>query len=593
MKFFMRFTPPTPTALSVPVGNGKVMYDALTGMRFVAALVVFLAHFRSRFETQLPLLNADVAVGFFFMLSGFILTHAYRGGIAPGSRTRFYVARFARIWPLHAVCLIAFYWVVVKNVLPDTGPAWMRFLATAALLQSWSTDQRFIIQLNGASWSLSVEAFLYAVFPLLIVLNERRFTRAYLGIAAGTALALILGEQLVARSFVDMNAAGTVIKFIPAMRLLEFVSGIAAARWMAERRERKAGSMAHETAIDLLAIGSLVVADLLIGHFGWMSGLLTRSAPVSMRFLGTGFGYGLAFAFLFTRFSCSRGLVAMLLSNRIAVFLGEISFAVYVVHASVQIAFKQSAWAKGVDWRITLAVSLAATLAASTVLHLWVEKPARELILALWERRLRAQWPALRGQWLSVRGNVPAVASLALLALCPWAIRTAGSQPLDTAKVAAGEPAVQTDAPVRDPGDISGVVFQGEARIVSADALQDKERFQLNLEFLRLPSAKRNMFVHVVGSDGKVVRQLTPRFETVRRPDGTSMHRASVDEPDSKLAGGVRVGIGFWKKGLETVPADRGPRSMGGHRLDIYQIPSRIGGLRRSVGHAENASAKG
>jgi peptidoglycan/LPS O-acetylase OafA/YrhL len=598
----MEPTPPPAPEPAVATSNGRVMYDALTGMRFVAALVVFLVHFRSRFEAPLPVPNADMAVGFFFVLSGFILTHAYRGGIAPRSQTRFYVARFARIWPLHIACLVTFFAVVGAGVLPDTRAEWLGLLSNVALLHSWNSDQATIIRFNGASWSLSVEAFLYAVFPLLLRLDDRRFTRAYLGIAAATALALIVGEELLARSVVDKHWTSTVCKFFPAMRLLEFASGIAAARWLARRSDRESSSVARDTGGDLLVIGTIVLAFLLIGprQLAWSAGL-REIAPVSLTYLAAGCGYVLPFALLLTWFSRSRGLISALLSSRVAVFLGEISFAVYMVHTPVQIAFMRSASAKLVDWRITLAVSLAATLAASTVLHLWVEKPARELILALWERRLWAQWPALRGEWLSVRGNVLGVASVVVLALCPWAMRTAGKASTESPAraVAATGPAADA-APSAQPKEIGfkdsgfqGVVFKNEARFLAASAGMHRNRFQLKVAYDRLPTAQRDLFVHVFGPDGKVVRHLPARKETAKGPDGKPAQVATVDEPSEKLAGGAGVGVGFWKQDLGTVPADRGPRSMGGHRLDVFQVRRRVGGATKPAGTPEEGRWRG
>src|SRR5690242_12787179 len=76
---------------------------ALTSLRFLAALAVFLHHAG---------LFADgfFGVTFFFVLSGFILTYNYRRTLADGGRGAvwdFYVARFARVYPLHIFALIA------------------------------------------------------------------------------------------------------------------------------------------------------------------------------------------------------------------------------------------------------------------------------------------------------------------------------------------------------------------------------------------------------------------------------------------------------------------------------------------------------
>ena len=85
-----------------PAGSSAVRLDALTGLRWWAAFMVFLFHMRVFAPLPGPLAavfdQGYLGVTFFFVLSGFVLTWAIR----PGSRTRdFYQSRFARIYPLY------------------------------------------------------------------------------------------------------------------------------------------------------------------------------------------------------------------------------------------------------------------------------------------------------------------------------------------------------------------------------------------------------------------------------------------------------------------------------------------------------------
>ena len=82
--------------------------NALTGIRFVAALGVFVQHMLGRLGvTTFVWPFGDGGVTFFFVLSGFILTYVYSHRMT-GCRDlpRFYFTRWARIWPLHMVTLI-------------------------------------------------------------------------------------------------------------------------------------------------------------------------------------------------------------------------------------------------------------------------------------------------------------------------------------------------------------------------------------------------------------------------------------------------------------------------------------------------------
>ena len=92
--------------MSTTTSKSGGVLPALTSIRFLAALTVVLSHF-----TELGLLNLPKwffdfvdggrpAVSLFFVLSGFILTYTYRKTIGTEGPARFYVARFARIYPV-------------------------------------------------------------------------------------------------------------------------------------------------------------------------------------------------------------------------------------------------------------------------------------------------------------------------------------------------------------------------------------------------------------------------------------------------------------------------------------------------------------
>ena len=121
---------------------------ALTGLRFVAAAMVFVLHSMPQPEKWLSL---DQGVSFFFVLSGFILTYIYPDLPDFAAVKRFYVARAARLWPLHLLTML----LVV-------GVGGIRSFETLALnallLQAWMPVQRIYFSSNPVSWSISTEA---------------------------------------------------------------------------------------------------------------------------------------------------------------------------------------------------------------------------------------------------------------------------------------------------------------------------------------------------------------------------------------------------------------------------------------------------
>jgi peptidoglycan/LPS O-acetylase OafA/YrhL len=156
------------------------VFIALNGLRFIAALAIVAYHYAPLIENyqNLPaiirkLINeCPAAVGFFFILSGFVLAHRYLGDESQIENIAgFYGSRFRRIYPAYMVGFVLFiplafvkyithppYGVLEGNTLVISAILYCLMLqAWTPLAQAW----------NGPSWSLSVEAFMYLVFPVL------------------------------------------------------------------------------------------------------------------------------------------------------------------------------------------------------------------------------------------------------------------------------------------------------------------------------------------------------------------------------------------------------------------------------------------
>ncbi|HZF61217.1 MAG TPA: acyltransferase [Desulfovibrio sp.] len=159
----------------------------LTSLRFVAALYVFIFHIHIRY----PLANGAiarllsegaVAMSLFFMLSGYILAYTYSDSLT--SLRQYFVNRFARIYPIYVVsAILGLPWIGTFNSNGTESTTWgvfkTLFLFASNLLgvQAWF-PQFFQYWNDGGSWSISVEFFMYALFPLLLrrlcQLNEKK-----------------------------------------------------------------------------------------------------------------------------------------------------------------------------------------------------------------------------------------------------------------------------------------------------------------------------------------------------------------------------------------------------------------------------------
>ncbi|MEO6817659.1 MAG: acyltransferase, partial [Edaphobacter sp.] len=111
--------------------------------------------------------NGYVFVGVFFLISGYILTYNYADRGPSFNKRNFWVARFARLYPIYLLALI-----VSTKMLEDEWAArshaefWKGIVLTPFLLQGWSPNLATFW--NTVAWTLSCEVMLYAAFPWLI-----------------------------------------------------------------------------------------------------------------------------------------------------------------------------------------------------------------------------------------------------------------------------------------------------------------------------------------------------------------------------------------------------------------------------------------
>ncbi len=355
-------------------------------MRFAAALLVFSWHCVPTRRVSATFSLGYVGVSFFFLLSGFILTYGYHRAFAAGIDLRtlraFYVARIARVYPLHLVTLPL---MILCLAYLGANPVWTgvdaqtrlgAIAAGAFLIQGWFPDRVIHFGGNGPAWSISVEAFFYALFPVLafalLRLFRRSSPRVVLVVAGGLWLAatLVLAPQQAA--FDDWR-----FYVFPPARLVDFVVGMLLGIAFL-RRDPEAAWPLRATSVEMLAVAA---AALVI----YASPLF----PLSLRFSA---GVMPAWACVIFVFAWRRGAISRLLEHPVLVRLGEVSYAFYLVHLAVI-----DIVARALGWRSPLAapLMLAATLALAIALHYGVEQPLRRRIRTSLAPRPRAALIAL------------------------------------------------------------------------------------------------------------------------------------------------------------------------------------------------------
>ena len=338
---------------------------ALTAVRGIAAWFVVLYHIRLSIAGLSPdwvavFAKGYLAVDFFFLLSGFVIALSWgdrirrdRWAAVPG----FLRKRIARIWPLHLVMLafavaLALLFVATGRAEPDNYP-FAQLPLHVLLLHNWGFTDR--LSWNVPSWSISAELGAYLLFPLLaLALDWRRLPVAAV-VAAIAVLCLLLHAIMTAGGALTLGQ--DIARFGLLRCLIEFTVGTALCalwqRWRAAPARPAAGA----------AVVALCLALL------WWFGLPeTLAVP-------------LLFATLLLLLALTSGLRHNPLDGAALHYLGEISYATYLGHFLLWIAFKLAFVS---DPRAVsppmIAAFLLLVLASSVMLYHGIERPAQRWI---------------------------------------------------------------------------------------------------------------------------------------------------------------------------------------------------------------------
>ncbi|MBI2236521.1 MAG: acyltransferase [Magnetospirillum sp.] len=163
-------------------------FSVLDGWRGVCALVVALHHLHADSHLfPLPFLRHSwMFVDFFFVLSGFVIAHAYGKRLTgPAELGRFVRRRFARLWPLHAAVLAAMVALegakalamsqagIVAHNPPFSGEtSWPAVASNLALVHALGLHD--VATWNFPSWSISTEFNTYILFGLVALAGLAR-----------------------------------------------------------------------------------------------------------------------------------------------------------------------------------------------------------------------------------------------------------------------------------------------------------------------------------------------------------------------------------------------------------------------------------
>lgn len=301
------------------------MLNSLTSLRFFFAFVVFLSHL-TFVKTDLAWYNylknnvffeGYLGVGFFFILSGFVLALNYEKKVIDNpnfDKKKFYIARIARIYPLHVLTFCVMLPFVIINV-------WQGYFhwdiagANLFLLQSYIPVKDFYFSINNVSWSISTELFFYLMFPFYVIWLHKFPKLKYI-------LLLIIPIIIFAEPYfrTNMKLEKAIFYINPIVRSFDFILGIITCQIYKKIKDTPI-NFSRGTLIEIAAITVLAI-------FFYFHNDVARA----FRY---GIYYWIPMVGIVLIFALQKGFFSKILQHKTLVYLGEISFAFYMIHMIV------------------------------------------------------------------------------------------------------------------------------------------------------------------------------------------------------------------------------------------------------------------
>ena len=363
-------TPPASGRTAIPD------LPALTGIRAIAAGMVLFLHLNQAIPNAglggLAFVHYGyLGVDVFFVLSGFIISHVYSQELAAlngGRYGRYLWYRVARLYPVHVAVLLVLIVMVMgmqaAGLKPNNPANWdvTALLWQFTLTHAWgfAPDATW----NGPAWSISLEFLAYLLFPVFLLL-VRPFRHPLAAAAGAAVLAGVFAALFIA---FDWRIKAALVGGPAIARvLIEFGMGCLLYRaWQVWPKGRVWDGVAALALTAFLGLAFVGLPDL-----------------VAMPLLAL---------FVFA-VAMSAGPVQRFLATPVMVWLGEISYAVYMVHFTViLVALRVLDWSgldkagQGLSIGLLITAVAMVVILAALAYHV-VERPARRWLRSLTRRR--------------------------------------------------------------------------------------------------------------------------------------------------------------------------------------------------------------
>lgn len=337
--------------------------EQLTFTRFIAAISIVIFHYGNKS----PLFNnnylgfifnqANIGVSYFFILSGFVMIIAYHKKVRI-EPIDYLKNRFARIYPIYFFAILLVFLLQIKK-----GEIYFSDMFTNLfLIQSWIPEKVFTF--NPPGWSLSVEFIFYLIFPFIY--NKFYIKKNRRLVYVSIILFWLISQIIFSLGLIFFENDFTLrrfLKFNPIMHINEFLMGNIAGVYFINNLKMK------KKYIDIKVL------------------LLLACVLLALKFpFGLNYNNGLLVIFftpLIILLSINNGVITKFFKTRICVFLGEISYGIYILQFpvySIISAYSLQKYFQIQNETLLFFIRFIILLILSSFTYVLIEKPLRNFI---------------------------------------------------------------------------------------------------------------------------------------------------------------------------------------------------------------------
>lgn len=293
----------------------------IQGLRFVFFVMIFMTHCSFISETvyerwwgPIVVAGGPEGVSFFIFCCGFFLYRKYRFSCdyySIKSNIVYSIKKMQSFYPYHILTLIIMIPLAYYNS-PDIGWLIKRGVANLFLVHSFIPDTSYYFSFNAVSWYLSASLWFYFIGPWLVTL-AKRLTNVW-----GVYMFVVVLQILLALLLRDSKYMHAIIYINPIVRSFDLFLGILCAK---VHYEHNIYIKCDDTLIEICLCIFLIITHVVYHYIDACFQYSILYIPVM--------------TYIFVAFPNRNGKISQVLSGRICVYLGDISFFLYIVHKPI------------------------------------------------------------------------------------------------------------------------------------------------------------------------------------------------------------------------------------------------------------------